>query len=197
MMLAAGTAAERALAADLAALLEERDPLRTGRDTPADIALRLDALAGRADGDRGALAAIRRTADGYRRRLRTTAPAAGDPAPLLAAAFPDRIAQRRSEIGSFRLSGGGGAKLPPTDALARTPLLVVAALNLQASARIALAAPLDPADLPAARITETVESGFDPVSGAVLSRRRRRLGALVLDDRTVPADPGRDRRRAG
>ena len=38
-------------------------------------------------------------------------------------------------------------------------------------------------------MTETVESGFDPVSGTVLSRRRRRLGALVLSDRTEPADP--------
>jgi len=37
-------------------------------------------------------------------------------------------------------------------------------------------------------VTETVESGFDPVSGTVLSRRRRRLGALVLSDRTEPAD---------
>src|SRR5262249_27811218 len=41
----------------------------------------------------------------------------------------------------------------------------------------------------AARITETVEAGFDPVSGAVLTRRRRRLGALVLQDCTEPADP--------
>ena len=63
---------------------------------------------------------------------------------------------------------------------------------MKASARIRLAAPLDPDALPpalAARVTETVESGFDPVSGAVLSRRRRRLGALVLSDRTEPADP--------
>ena len=34
-----------------------------------------------------------------------------------------------------------------------------------------------------------METGFDPVSGAVLARRRRRLGALVLADRTEPADP--------
>jgi len=47
MMLAARDDAEAALAADLAALLEERDPLRA-RDAPADIALRLDALAGAA-----------------------------------------------------------------------------------------------------------------------------------------------------
>ncbi len=188
MMLAARTPAERALAADLAALLEERDPLRE-RDAPADVALRLEALAGRRDADRGGLARIRQAADQYRRRLHTAAPAAGDPAPLLAAAFPDRIAQRRGEAGSFRLSGGGGAKLPATDPLARAPLLAVGALELGSSARIRLAAPLDLADLPAGRITETAESGYDPVSGAVLSRRRRRLGALVLEDRTLPADP--------
>ena len=132
---------------------------------------------------------IRQAAGQYRRRLQTSASASGDPAPLLAAAFPDRIAQRRGEVGSFRLSGGGGAKLPPTDPLAREALLAVGSLELGSSARIRLAAPLDPADLPSHRITETVESGFDPVSGTVLSRRRRRLGALILDDRTIPADP--------
>ncbi len=188
MMLAAGSPEQSALAADLAALLEERDPMRE-RDAPADVALRLEALAGRRDADRGALARIRQAAGQYRRRLRTTAPALGDPAPLLAAAFPDRIAQRRGEVGSFRLSGGGGAKLPAGDPLAREALLAVGSLELGSSARIRLAAPLDPADLPAHRITETVESGYDPVSGAVLSRRRRRFGALILDDRTVPADP--------
>ena len=46
------------------------------------------------------------------------------PAPLLAAGFPDRIAQRRGEPGTFRLSGGGGARLPRTDPLANAPLLV-------------------------------------------------------------------------
>ncbi len=187
MMLAAHDPAEAALAADLAALLEERDPL--AHDAPADVTLRLDALAGRGDADRGAMARIRKAAGQYRRRLGINAAASGDPAPLLAAAFPDRIAQRRGEPGSFRLSGGGGARLPPTDPLARASLLAVGSLDLKASARIRLAAPLDPADLPASRITETVESGFDPVAGTVLSRRRRRLGALVLDDRTVAADP--------
>ena len=118
--------------------------------------------------------------------------ATGDPGPLLAVAFPDRIAQRRGEPGSFRLSGGGGARLPRTDPLANSRLLVVASLDLKASARIRLAAPIDPAALPAnveAQVTETVESGFDPVSGTVFSRRRRRLGTLVLEDRTVAADP--------
>ncbi len=197
MMLAADGANQAALAADLAALLEERDPLR-GRDPPADLQLRLDALVGSAgaggagDMDRGALSRIRQQSAAYRRRLGTNGPAGGDPGPLLAVAFPDRIAQRRGEPGSFRLSGGGGARLPRTDPLADARLLVVASLDLKASARIRLAAPVDPAALPPsveAQVTETVESGFDAVSGTVFSRRRRRLGALVLEDRTVAADP--------
>ncbi len=194
MMLEAENAGTAALAADIAALLEERDPLRE-RDAPADIGLRLAALAGEAgEADRAVLSRIRRGAAQYRRRLRVPQGVTpqGDPARFIAAAFPDRIAQARGEIGSFRLAGGGGARLPPTDKLARARLLAVAALEVKTSARIRLAAPLDLAALPhavAARITEQVESGFDPVSGAVLSRRRRRLGALVLEDRTVPADP--------
>jgi ATP-dependent helicase HrpB len=39
----------------------------------------------------------------------------------------------------------------------------------------------------AARVTEQVEFGFDSMAGSVLARRRRRLGALILSDRTVPA----------
>ena len=194
MLLAAETPAEGALAADLAALLEERDPLRSP-EAPADIGLRLAAIAdGDPAADRGAVARIRRAGGQYRRRLglRGDTRVGGDAGKLLAAGFPDRIAQRRGEPGSFRLSGGGGARLPRTDPLANAGLLVAASLELKASSRIRLAAPLQPDALPpalAARVTETVESGFDPVSGAVLSRRRRRLGALVLSDRTEPADP--------
>jgi ATP-dependent helicase HrpB len=198
MLLAAETDAEAALAATLAALLEERDPLRRPPGTPdasVDIASRVAAIAdGDPAADRSALSRIRQAASQYRRRLRLPADTRpdGDPGRLLAAAFPDRIAQRRGEPGSFRLSGGGGARLPRTDKLANAALLVIASLEMRASAQIRLAAPLDPESLTtslAARITETTESGFDPVSGAVLSRRRRRLGALILSDRMLPADP--------
>jgi ATP-dependent helicase HrpB len=191
MMLSAGDDAARSLAADLAALLEERDPLRGAAD--ADVASRLSAIAhGAAEADRGALARIRQTAAQYRRRLGTRAEADGDPGALLAAAFPDRVAQSRGEPGSFRLSGGGGARLGRADRLAQARLLVVASLEQKAAAEIRLAARLDPANLPrtiAAEVIETVESGFDPASGAVFSRRRRRYGALVLEDRMEAAAP--------
>ncbi|HET6605982.1 MAG TPA: ATP-dependent helicase HrpB, partial [Rhodopila sp.] len=194
MMLAAASPTEAALAADLAALLEERDPLRSP-DSPADIALRLNATAfGAADADRGALHRIRQAADQYRRRMRVPkgTQAVGNPGELLAAAFPDRIAQRRGEPGSFRLSGGGSARMPLTDPLAKANLLVAAALELKAASRIRLAAPLDPDALPpvlASRVTEQVESGYDPATGAVMSRRRRRLGSVILSDRMEAADP--------
>jgi ATP-dependent helicase HrpB len=194
MMLTATTGEQAALAADLAALLEERDPLRA-QDAPADITTRVAAIAyGDPKADRGVLNRIRRAAGQYRRRMGVPADteAAGQPGSLLAAAFPDRIAQRRGEPGSFRLSGGGSARLPITDPLAKAGLLVAASLELKTASRIRLAAPLDPDALPpslAARVTEQVESGFDPVAGTVLARRRRRLGALVLSDRTEPGDP--------
>jgi len=191
MMRAAGSPQESALAADLAAILEERDPL--GRDATADILLRLDALAGKIAGDRGGLNRIRQAAKIYRSRLGVpgSAIAAGDPGTLLAAAFPDRIGQSRGEGGSYRLWGGGRVFVPPSDPLARQKLLVIASLEAKGS-KIRLAATLDADRLPAtlqARLTSTRESGFDPVTGAVLTRERRRLGALVLSDRTSPAAP--------
>ena len=194
MMLAADGVPEKAMAAELAALLEERDPLRA-REAAVDIESRLLAIRhGDPDADSGALWRIRRTASQYRRRLRVPAdlPGHGDPGRLLAAAFPDRVGQRRGEPGSFRFSGGGGGRMPRNDKMASTPLLVAAALDVKDAARIRMAAALDPDDLPpslAARVTEQAEAGFDPVSGAVLARRRRRLGVLVLSDRTVPVDP--------
>ena len=207
MMLAARDPAGAALAADLAALLEERDPLRPrggGAAPSAEIGLRLALLAGsdHPDADRAALARIRKAAAGYRRRLRVGGEVGGevggDAASLLAAAFPDRIAQSRGgprgEPGAFRLSGGGSARLARHDPLAEATLLVAAQLHVAASAtRIKLAARLDAEALPAvlrARATESVENALDSHSGVVMSRRRLRLGALVLRDRTVTAEPG-------
>jgi ATP-dependent helicase HrpB len=194
MMLAAQDSAQAARACDIAALLESRDPLRAGPETPADITTRLEALADPSvDADRNAIRAIRQAARQYRARLGIGGEraGAGDPAPLIAAAFPDRLAQRRSEPGSFRLSGGGGAKLPVTDPLAKAGLLAVAALEMKTSPLIRMAAPLDVADLPAAlaaQIKETVETSLDPVTGSVLARRRKRFGALVLEESATPPD---------
>ncbi len=192
MMLAAETPGEAALAAELAAMLEERDPLR-GR-AAADIGAAARRARGRAIRGRS-----RRAVPHPPRRRPVPPPAApapgargGDPGPLIAAGFPDRIAQRRGEPGQFRLAGGGGARLPPTDPLAAAPLLAVARAGDEGRRASGSAAPLDPGALPpalAAQVTETGGDRFDPVAGAVLARRRRRLGALVLAEHIEPAEP--------
>jgi ATP-dependent helicase HrpB len=198
MLLAAETEGEKALAADLAALLEERDPLR-GRETPADINARLELLHG-ADhpaADRAAIQRIRRAAALHRRRLglHGNALPGGEAGPLLAAGFPDRIAARRGTMeGAFRLASGQGARLGATDPLRRAALLAVADLELAGTeARIRMAAPLDLAVLEQRfpqRLRWEKGAGFDPRAGAVLARRRRLFGPLVLEEQAIQAaDP--------
>jgi ATP-dependent helicase HrpB len=191
MMCAAASVQEKALAADLAALLEERDFL--ARDAPVDILLRLEALAGRGHGDGAVMARVRRGADIYRARLglRRDAVAAGDAGALLAAAFTDRIGQARGEPGAYRLAGGGSGKVPAGDPMGRNKLIVVAALDAK-GAKVRLAAKLDGEALPGfleARLKRTRETAFDPATGGVSTRERVRLGALILSDAAAPAQP--------
>jgi ATP-dependent helicase HrpB len=125
---------------------------------------------------------------------------AGRRGPLLAAGFPDRIAARRPNTdAAFRLAGlgltgsagGQGARLGPTDPLRKAPLLAVAELELQGTeARIRMAAPLDLATLER-RFPERLRweegAAFDARAGAVLARRRRMFGPLVLEEHILPA----------
>ena len=185
MMVQAGE--DAALAADLAALLEERDPLRgEGRDPPADLRLRLGRLGGSAA----------RAAAQHRRRLGVRDEASGHDRAgrLIALAYPDRVAMARpGEPGAFLLASGRGARLAPADPLAREPFLAVAALDLSgAEARLRLAAPLARAeldDLFAERIETVTEIAWDDRAGAVRARRRLRLGALVLEEAPVADAP--------
>ncbi|WP_431271593.1 ATP-dependent helicase HrpB [Dankookia sp. P2] len=198
MLAAAESEGEKAMAADLAALLEERDPIR-GREAPADIGLRLDLLHGgdHPNADRPTIQRIRRAAALHRRRLGVhgSVHSEGDPGALLAAGFPDRIAAMRGVMaGAFRLASGQGARLAMTDPLAKSPLLAVADLELQGTeARIRMAARIDRAALEARfpeRFVREEGAGFDARSGAVQARRRLRFGPLVLEEATIAhADP--------
>jgi ATP-dependent helicase HrpB len=194
MLAAAEGDGEGALAADLAALLEERDPIR-GREAPSDITLRLDLLHGadHPNADRPTVQRIRRAAALHRRRLglHGNAHPEGDPGALLAAGFPDRIAAMRGVMaGAFRLASGQGARLPATDPLAKSPLLAVADLELQGTeARIRMAAPLSRAVLESrfpGRFRREEGAAFEARAGAVLARRRLRFGPLVLEEQPLP-----------
>ncbi|QRZ13526.1 ATP-dependent helicase HrpB [Paracoccus methylovorus] len=192
MLVSAGRAA-----ADLAALLAERDPL-TG--APTDLTLRLAAIRDtRAYQDRhpwpinaGALHRIRDEA----KRLRRMTPAtessgsALSPGAMAALAYPDRIGLRRKgDQPRYVLSGGNGAVLPEGDALAAQRLIVATDLDGDTrEARIRMAVAVDEDEVRALfpnRIgtIETVE--WSRRDNRVIARRQERFGALVLADRAL------------
>lgn len=189
-MVVSADAADRPTAAALAALLSERDPLGARQD--ADIRHRLEALAA---GDRR-FARIDQAARQIRRAIAAAeAPIVPHQAgPLLALAYPDRLAQARGGDGRFLLAGGGGASMGSEDPLATAPYVVAADLGGggQAEQRIFLAAPIDEADIErlfADRIISEDHIRWDPRQNMVRALRRRRLDALVLAQQPLPNPP--------
>jgi ATP-dependent helicase HrpB len=193
MILAARDAGLGMLGCALAALLSEG----AGGVRGADLRIRVERFvhgpiqATEDDSDRRAREAARRFA-----RVLDIQQASIEPhltGRVLALAFPDRIAQRRDVPGRFRLSSGQGAFLPKDDPLAGESFLAVAELDGQApDAHIWLAAPLNASELESAlgnRIVEADAVEWDPVTGSVTARRRRRLGALVLAERRIDNPP--------
>jgi ATP-dependent helicase HrpB len=197
------------LACRLAALLGERDILRRqpGVAAEADLRPRLEligALGHAAASHRLAVdrAAAQRVLEGARdleRRLgippaRRGAATTTEPAGLLLAfAWPDRIARRRpGPEPRYALANGGGAVLAGPEPLAASEFLVVPELDGdRREARIFLAAPVTRDELEAHladRIGTEDLVRWDSREQAVLARRRRRLDALVLEDRPLP-DP--------
>jgi len=112
------------------------------------------------------------------------------PGPLLALAYPDRIAKARGKPGEYVMANGRGATLDPHERLAREPFLAVAEIaGAAASARILAAAALTPAELEevaGAHIVESEEVAFDRPARALRARAVRRLGAITLAERPLP-----------
>lgn len=154
LLLSASDKGLSALAADVVALLEERDPL--SRSHSADLQLRLDALRAyrakkRYPGDSRALARVEKVAEVWRRKFKvsplTDFPAATDVGYLIALAYPDRIARQVKAGGRYRLANRRRAVLPKEDPLSDQPWVAVAQMDAgREEGRIALAAPMDPRD---------------------------------------------------
>jgi ATP-dependent helicase HrpB len=205
MLLAPSDAREKALACDLAALIEARDPLRSGGDA---LAARWQALAafraGRApaDASRSALATLDQAAKQWRRRLRVDlAPPASVPAhalgDLLLHAFPDRIAhQHPSDPYRYQLANGRSAKLFDDSAVYGEPWLVISELRDDPrDARILRAAPLDETRLQREfpqRFVSEDRVIWDAAARGIAAVRERRYDRIVLDSRPLAKpDPAR------
>jgi ATP-dependent helicase HrpB len=215
MLLAGAALGYGDLACDVAALLSERDVLRPDAAVPVDADLRLrleslhDAAAGRPPSSRahGAVLdratlyralAVARDLRGELGAARASGPRTLDAAGILVAfAYPDRVAQRRSArddapggaAGRFLLRNGIGAAFPSPQPLGAEAYVAVAAIaGPQPEPRIYLAAPLSLEEIEthfADQIVRDEVVVWDADAGAVRARERERLGALTLRERQI------------
>jgi ATP-dependent helicase HrpB len=190
---------------DLAALLSERDVMRSSAGPPdPDVRLRLDALAALRERrhidsrvDSASLRRVRTESDRLRMRHAPGSSTTGDAGVLLAFAYPDRIALARSGVrGRFLLRNGRGAALEPSWQIAGEPLLAAAEVEGHGrESRIVLAAPLARETLLSHfrdQIETDEEVTWDDAAAAVRAVRTERLGALVLGEtQALDAEPDR------
>ena len=196
MLLRSGEIDAANLACDLAAVLSERDILRSQAGA-RDVDLRLRAAVMRGETrdltpgltvDERASRQAKRTAVAWRRDFARGVPDRADPHEatgiLLAWAYPDRIARARGESGRYLLANGRGARFAEPQAMAKAEFIVAAELDgAEREARIFLAAPISAAALDrhfAGLIVEREEIRWEEREGAVRARRERLLGALTL-----------------
>jgi ATP-dependent helicase HrpB len=198
--------ADQSLAADIAALLSERDPLSgdSRRHAGADIEARLDVLtrfrrAGRsAEGDPAALRQVERAAAQFRRLVTGQAGGSGlTPGVALLLAYPDRIGQLSPGDGRrYLLRTGRAARLAANDPLLGTPYLVAASIDAgDREGLVHLAAPVSVDEIEehlSAQIESLRELRWDGGVDDVVARQVRRLGAIALQEREEPLRPDDD-----
>ena len=177
----------KSLACDIAALLEEKDPLSHLTDD-SDIFTRITHLRqARANGNLGHWSRIARISSEYCRMAHckedNTVPSQDEIGTLLALAYPERVGMALSTPGHFRLSSGDNAQVDINDTLSASKWIAVASLNA-ASGRIFLASPISKeALLPLAYDHETVQ--WDVKNERIIAQRQKRIGNLVIDSQDI------------
>jgi ATP-dependent helicase HrpB len=178
----------QALATDVAALLEERDPLE--KQAGADLALRVEALrkwrrGERVNADVRALDRVERAAAAWRRNINCKSdnshPVDHDIGALVAEAYPERIARQVDKFNPrYKLVNARVAKLPDHDPLIRETWLAIADVDSgQNEGRIFLAAALHDSDIGHRAVpVRTVFWDFD--KGAIQAVTEYKVGNVVL-----------------
>nr|AIF26584.1 putative ATP-dependent helicase [uncultured bacterium fosmid pJB65E1] len=189
MLLQADTPARKGIAADIAAILEEKDPMPEGG---CDICERISALR-KSKG--GRWEHLGRISSQYRRLMGVSS---GDDAPvdpyevgmLLAAAYPERVAMQFNDgRGQYLLANGDTAILDRNDALASCRWIAAASVNSRAGGdgRIFLAAPVDPSSLGFLAVTRE-NITWNSKKGEVTAALETRIGRLVISSRPLCGD---------
>lgn len=192
-----------ALAVDVAALLEERDPV--GADRSADLALRVELLrrwrgGERVDADRHLLERIERLARSWRELFNigvdNSVVSDRETGRCLMAAYPERVARQVDKNGErYKMTNGRTARLPDHDPLQREPWLAIAHVDPgRAEGKIFLAAALDEQDLLPLTVEREVVT-WDDEREMVIATLERCMGNVVVSSRPISVIPPEERFR--
>lgn len=189
-----------ALATDIAAVLEERDPLP--KEAGANLTLRIEALRKWRNkqfvvADKNVLERIERLAAQWRKyfsvAMDNDSPVDQEVGKLLAAAYPERIAKQREQKHRYRLANGKIVRLDEHDPLSYESYLSVAHLDMgQTEGRIYLAAALSPDDI-FHLATEKKVITWDTQNGILIARNEKRIGDIILESKPLPHIPEEER----
>ncbi len=186
MLVRAKSNAQKALAADIAALLEERDPL--SKENDADINTRVVELRkARQRRTLGKWKRIAMIAEQYRRMVGAKEDNQDLPpceaGMLIATAYPERVAMLQQD-GTYKLANGERASLALGDSLHAYELLAIAT----ADRKIFLASPVDKDGI-SHLAKEHERVAWDDALGRVTATREWRVGRIVLSAKPLEAVP--------
>lgn len=195
------------IACIIAALLEERDIMRGKPDSlPADLAQRVQIIAGVTDHDEADRGAVYRTRDAARdiaRRSRidfdvplTSHQIDTLTGAILLAAYPDRLAMRRASAGQFVMRGGGSVAINSKDSLAREMFIVAADIDAQRSTTRARRAAAVDLEYIAPVLGDDVEVDsyllWDKGRDDLVQRVVRKVGSIRIDERDLTPIAGNE-----
>ncbi len=184
---------DESLSSDIAAILEERDPLP--KEAGADLSLRVEVLrkwrrGERVSAERNVLERIERLASSWRRIFKQSTdnsnPVDAEVGALVAEAYPERIARQQEKSGvRYKLANGRVVRLPDHDPLLRETWLAVAQLDAGGGeGKIFLAAPLNEEDL-LHRASESETVKWDAERGMITANQEKRIGNVVLSSKSI------------
>ena len=190
MLLKANELGQLGLAADIAAVLEEKDPLQ--REAGVDICLRIERLrrfrkTGKLSGGWKRMAQISKSYCDLFNLSEDNAPFdVYDAGLLLVFAYPERIAHAKpGNNAQFLLANGKVGSIGHKDALAHEPWLAVANMNARDGlGRVFLAAPLNPQDLRPFLETRDVVK-WERQTDSFVATEDLRIGSIVLQSKPI------------
>ena len=215
MILHAASLGNVGLACDIAALLEEKDPL-AGEESSADIALRIETLSNSPLKGEKTWQRIAQVAEAYRRMVKAH-PKSQDPSrpplkgeennkspfkrdleglggrvgSLLAYAYPERIAMQMDRTGRYRLASGDEVRLDRNDPLSSYSWLAIGPLQTSSRGglgKVFLAAAVEPSDLEELA-AERDNVAWDNNKECLLMQHEWRIGQLLLRSKPIHDAP--------